>query len=96
MVSVLETMSNMQAGPAGQSISAWLQRWVLAKGLRLARQVKSRLPGSHNKPEYQLHRYPVLPLEDLRNRIARFQELLGYKKDFRVEPVSDVMFRIEA
>ena len=96
MVSVLETMSNMQAGPAGQSISACLQRWVLAKGLNLARQVKSRLPGSHNKPEYQLHRYPVLPLEDVCNRIARFQELLGYKKDFRVEPVSDVMFRIEA
>jgi hypothetical protein len=73
-----------------------LQRWFLAKGLKLARQVKSHLPGSHNKPEYQLHRYPVLPLDDVRNRIARFQELLGYKKDLSIEPVSDVMFRIEA
>ena len=96
MVSVLETMSNIQAGTAGQSISTCLQRWVLAKGLKLARQVKSHLPGSHNKPEYQLHRYPVLPLEDVRNRIARFQELLGYKKDLSIEPVSDVMFRIGA
>jgi surface carbohydrate biosynthesis protein len=96
MVSVLETMSDVPAGHGMQSVSAWLQRWILAKGLNLARHVKSRLPGSHNRPEYQLHRYPALPLEDVRNRIARFQELLGYKKEFRVEPVSDVMFRIEA
>ncbi len=79
-----------------QSVSTWLHRWILAKGLNLARHVKSHLPGSHNRPEYQLHRYPVLPLEDVRNRIARFQELLGYKKELRVEPVSDVLFRIEA
>jgi surface carbohydrate biosynthesis protein len=96
MVSVLETMSNLQAGHGGQTFTAWLQRWVLAKGLNLARQVKSHLPGSHNKPEYQLHRYPALTLDDVRNRIARFQELLGYKKDLRIEPISDVMFRIEA
>ncbi|MFQ5643643.1 MAG: surface carbohydrate biosynthesis protein [Thiogranum sp.] len=96
MVSVLETMSDMQAGRGGQPVSVRLQRWLLAKGLNMARHVKSRLPGSHNKPEYQLHRYPVLPLDDVRKRIARFQELLGYKKDFRIEPVSDVLFRIEA
>jgi len=96
MVSVLETMTDLQAGAGGQSVSVWLQRWILATGLNLARHVKSRLPGSHNKLEYQLHRYPALSLEDVRNRIARFQELLGYRKDFRIEPVSDVLFRIEA
>jgi len=58
--------------------------------------VKSHLPGSHNKPEYQLHRYPVLPLDEVRMRIARFQKLLGYKKELSIEPVSDVMFRIQA
>ncbi len=93
MVSVLETMSDMHAGRSG---SAWLQRWILSKGLKLARHVKTHLPGSHNRPEYQLHRYPALPLEDVRDRIARFQELLGYKKDFKIEAVSDVLFRIEA
>lgn len=96
MVSVLETMSSTHAGPGGQPFSAWLQRWVLAKGLNLARRVKTGLPGSHNKPEYQLHRYPLLSLDDVRNRIARFQELLGYKKSLSIEPVSDVLFRIEA
>jgi surface carbohydrate biosynthesis protein len=96
MVSVLESMSNVQVESGRQSTTTWLQRWGLGKGLNLARFVKSHLPGSHNKPEYQLHRYPVLPLDDVRNRIARFQELLGYKKELRIEPVSDVMFRIEA
>jgi len=94
MVSVLETMSNVQSDSGGRSFSAWLHRWILAKGLNLARHVKSHLPGSHNKPEYQLHRYPVLPLDDVRNRVARLQELLGYKKELSIEPVSDVMFRI--
>ncbi|VAW78838.1 FIG00861154: hypothetical protein [hydrothermal vent metagenome] len=96
MVSILETISNLQAGPGRQSISTRMHRWMLAKGLNLARHVKSSLPGSHNKPEYQLHRYPVIPLDDIRERIARFQKLLGYKKQLSIEPVSDVMFRIEA
>ncbi|HED18597.1 MAG TPA: hypothetical protein ENI74_03735 [Gammaproteobacteria bacterium] len=96
MVSVLETMANIQSGSEGQSFSIGLQRWFLAKGLNVARHVKTRLPGSHNKPEYQLHRYPELSLDDVRNRMARFQELLGYKKDFRIELVSNLMFRVEA
>ncbi len=96
MVHVLETIEKFQTGPGGQPVSTLLQRWVLARGLDLARRLKSRLPGSHNKPEYQLHRYPALPLDDIRERMARFQELLGYKNDISVEPVSDVMFRIQA
>lgn len=96
MVSVLETISSAQSVSEGLSIPARLQRRVLAGGLSLARQVKSRIPGSHNKPEYQLHRYPVLPLDDVRDRVSRFQELLGYRKDLRIEAVSDVMFRVES
>ena len=96
MVNVLETLSILQGSPGQQSAATRLQRWVLAGGLNLARHVKSHLPGSHNKPEYQLHRYPVLPLDEIRKRIARFQELLGYKKELSIEPVSDVMFRIQA
>jgi len=96
MVSVLASLSKHPAGTGRKSLVSGLQRWILSGGLSLARRVKSRLPGSHNKPEYQLHRYPVLPLDDVRRRIARFQALLGYTRELRVEPVSDVMFRIEA
>jgi len=96
MMSVLEAMPDTQTGARGQSAATWVQRWLLARGLNLARHVKSRLPGSHNKPEYQLHRYPVLPLEDVRNRVERFCELLGYRKTIRIEPVSDVLFRVVA
>ncbi len=96
MVGILSSMAAQVADSPRPSLATRLQRHLLAGGLNLARQVKSRLPGSHNKPEYQLHRYPVLPIEDIRNRVARFQSLLGHSKPLSVEPVSDVMFRIEA
>lgn len=76
---------------------AWrnrLEQWFLAKGLHVARAVKSKLPGSHNRPEFQRHRYPELPLDDLQNRIARFQQLLGYRQKLSLERISPVIFRI--
>ena len=54
------------------------------------------LPGSHNKPEYQLHRFPALQLDEMRARLARFQTLLGIQKTLEIHPLSDVMFRVEA
>ncbi len=96
MVNILASLSETPLRDQRISVATRVQRWLLSGGLNLARHVKSRLPGSHNKPEYQLHRYPVLPLEDIRNRVARFQNLLGHNKPLSVEAVSDVMFRIEA
>jgi surface carbohydrate biosynthesis protein len=72
------------------------QRWVLAKLLNVARRVKTHLPGSHNRPEYQLHRYPILTLDEVRMRLARFQELLGQHCDLKVARISKVLFQIKA
>ncbi len=96
MVRVLESLEKYPDDSSSSSLSGGLQRWILARGLDLARRVKSHLPGSHNKPEYQLHRYPALPLDDIRGRMARFQQLLGYRNEIHIEPVSDVMFRVQA
>jgi surface carbohydrate biosynthesis protein len=71
-----------------------IEHGVLSKGLKLARGVKSSLPGSHNKPEFQRHRYPGIPIEDIKSKLAQFQKLLGYDRPLRVEQVSDVIFRI--
>ena len=94
MVDVLERIAADQIQPLSR---AWLHhadRWLARKGLRLLRQIKSRLPGSHNRPEFQRHRYPGLPLDEVRSRIDRFQRLLRDDTRIVVEPVTATIYRL--
>jgi hypothetical protein len=54
------------------------------------------MPGTHNRPEFQRHRYPDIPVEDIRTRLARLQGLLGDSRELTVEQLSEVSFRISA
>ncbi len=94
MVEVLERIAAGPAPPGSRSWARRTDRWVVQKGLGLLRQVKSRLPGSHNRPEFQRHRYPGLPLDEVRSRIARFQRLLGDDTPLAVEPVTATIYRL--
>ena len=94
MVDVLERIA---ADPVNPFARTWIHRadrWIVRRGLNLLRQVKSRLPGSHNRPEFQRHRYPGLPLDEVRSRIARFQRLLGDDIPLAVEPVTATIYRL--
>ena len=73
-----------------------LNRWFLAKGLGLINRYKSHLPGEFNKPAFQRHRYPGILIEELRARLLRFQTILGYSKELKVEEISDQIFQISA
>ena len=57
---------------------------------------KDSRPGSHNRPEFQKYRYPDVALEDIRDRITRFQQILGNVQDLRVEKWRHQLFRISA
>jgi surface carbohydrate biosynthesis protein len=93
MVDVLDKISaNMHAD---RSIAKRTQRWLATRGLHLAKAVKSHLPGSHNRPEFQKHRFPGIAPDKLAERIKRFQQLLGHTHKLRVEPISDVIVRID-
>ena len=94
MVDVLEKISAASMAADNKSMVKRLERWSLSKLLELARGIKSRLPGSHNKPEFQRHRYPGIPIEDVEAKIARFQQLLGDNSQLKVAQLSDVMLRI--
>jgi surface carbohydrate biosynthesis protein len=94
LIDVLKGMTVSQAVASGQAGFRQLERWLLTKGLQVARRFKSSLPGTHNRPEFQHHRYPEIPVEDIRTRIARLQGLLGDSRDLTVEQLSDVSFRI--
>jgi hypothetical protein len=73
-----------------------LDGWVASKGLHVLRQVKSILPGSHNRPEFQRHRYPGMPLDEVAARLERFQHLLGDTTPLLVEPVTATIYRVRA
>jgi hypothetical protein len=60
----------------------------------LKRRIKARLPRARNKPEFHRHRYPEVSLEDVRERISRFQQVLGDSRALQVERFSDQFFRI--
>jgi hypothetical protein len=94
MVAVLERIATGQNLPLSQAIGRRVERWLTSQGLRLVRSVKSMLPGSHNRPEFQLHRYPSLPLEEVSRRLARFQQLLDDRTRLTVEPVTATLYRI--
>jgi len=73
-----------------------LNRWYVAMVLGLINRYKSYLPGEFNKPAFQLHRYPGISTEELGARLSRFQNILGYSEELKVEEISEQIFRINA
>jgi surface carbohydrate biosynthesis protein len=94
MVDVLESLSTDGSGNSGSSALKRLQRRMIAGGYHLYKRLKPKLPGSHNKPEFQSHRYPGISLEALNEKIRRIQNILKDTSRLKVERLSDVIFRI--
>lgn len=67
---------------------------TLSFGRRVVKQFKASLPGSHNRPAFQRHRYPHIPVNDVRNRIMRFQNILGIRSELKVENLFSQFFLI--
>jgi surface carbohydrate biosynthesis protein len=94
---ILDVLEGVATGaPRFRSLLGRLDGWVTSKGLHALRQIKSVLPGSHNRPEFQRHRYPGMPLEEVAERLARFQKLLGDTTPLAVEPVTATIYRVRA
>jgi surface carbohydrate biosynthesis protein len=62
----------------------------------LIKRYKDSRPGSHNRPEFQRHRYPELSLEDMQARVSQFQKILNYRPALKVEKICAKFFRISA
>ena len=62
----------------------------------LKRKFKAHLPRARNKPEFHRHRYPEVSLEEMRRRVARFQQVLGNSTELQVELISGQFFRINS
>ena len=94
MVEILEHLAESMYASENDSLLKPLQRRALSAGLQVVRGIKSSLPGSHNKPEFQRHRYPGIAIEEIKAKVARFQQLLGDNRQLAIEQLSDVIFRI--
>jgi surface carbohydrate biosynthesis protein len=76
------------------ALHRWLKGYCMANMRTLKRKFKARLPSAHNKPEFHRHRYPEISLEEMGERISRFQQVLGDPRELEVEKILGQFFRI--
>jgi hypothetical protein len=94
IVDICNKMVDGQPEISRPALYRWLKGYCMANMRTLKRKFKARLPSGRNKPEFHRHRYPDIPLEDMRERISRFQQLLGDPKELQVEKILGQFFRI--
>ncbi|MEJ2165378.1 MAG: hypothetical protein P8X90_07610 [Desulfobacterales bacterium] len=95
MVDVLEEIAK---GPARDDQRPWLgrlERFVIFQGLHIVKRFKSKIPGSHNRPEFQRHRFPGITVEEIRLRLTRLQEILSDHIPVEVIKLSDQITLIQ-
>lgn len=96
IVDVLEKMVEGRSDSPQPDVMDRLEGWSVANGRRLVKWLSSYLPNSHNRPEFQRHRFPGISLDALNEKIERIQQILGENNKLKVEQLSDVLFRISA
>jgi surface carbohydrate biosynthesis protein len=94
MVDVLADMVAGQAEFPRPWAGARIYGWSLWAVRTLVKRYKDSRPASHNRPEFQRHRYPEVMLEDMQNRISRIRTVLGMQEELRTEKLSHQFFRI--
>ncbi len=94
MVDVLVSMAGNRV--MDDQLSLWMrvQRRLAAEALLFYKRIKPKIPGSHNLPEFQKHRFPGITLEGVNQKIARIQNVLKDTTPLKVDQLSDVLFRI--
>jgi surface carbohydrate biosynthesis protein len=95
IVDALEEIIEQTPHPFESGLRERWRQLYISGCLRLVNRYKSYLPGAHNRPEFQRHRYPGIALGQLQEKLARIQEILGLKGgDLTVEELFDGVFRI--
>jgi surface carbohydrate biosynthesis protein len=96
---IVDVLEQITQGPSELPKPALFDRfggWCTANGRRLIKRAKAYFPSSHNRTKFQHHRYPGIPLEEMRDRTRSLQQLLDHEEELRVEKLSAHIFRISA
>ena len=94
MVDALEKLVQDESNSPDSGFGSHIAGWSLWAVRTMIKRYKDSRPSSHNKPEFQRHRYPEVPLSNMKERVARFQKLLGFSKQLKVERFLNQFFRI--
>jgi surface carbohydrate biosynthesis protein len=94
MLGVLEKLVQDRGGSFKSGIGPRIFGWSLFTVRTMIKRYKDSRPGSHNRPEFQRHRYPEISLSDMKERVSRFQQLLGHSNELKVERFLNQFFRI--
>jgi surface carbohydrate biosynthesis protein len=71
-----------------------LAGWLKTTKRRVWQRYKAILPGSMKSREFERHRYPPIAPREVRERLARFQRLLGDNTDMQLEPIFRHLLKI--
>ncbi len=85
-------LSSLPGPPMGDRLQGWLK----ATRRRIRRWIKLRKTDPTRSLEHQQNKYPEVSLAEVRNRVARFQQILGDDDRLNVEKISHSLFRISA
>jgi surface carbohydrate biosynthesis protein len=94
IVDILNNMSNGTFESPKSTLNGQLKGRYLIIRRRFLKRYRSLLSMSHKKPELLRHNYPGISIEELLDRISRFQRVLGYKNDLRVDQIYKQIYRI--
>ena len=73
-----------------------LEGWIKATKRRVRQRSKLRKADVNKSLAHHNKKNPEIPLDEMRTRIARFQQVLGHGGQFYVEPIYDKLFRISS
>ena len=95
MVDVLDDMGFRTRRPAWPGLRRFLEGWLRTKRRTAQKKRNAKREGHRNSIEYHDHRFPEIPIEEMRSRVARFAHQLGRFEDVRVTPISRHVFRVD-
>jgi surface carbohydrate biosynthesis protein len=94
MLDAIEDIVDGRAELPKAGVGGRISGWSLWAVRTMIKRYKDSRPSSHNRPEFQQHRYPEVSLEDMQERVNRFKTVLNFSEDFKIEPVLGKFFRI--
>jgi len=94
IMDVVESMLGADHELPKTSLASRIIGWSHANGRRLIKRTVPKIPGFRRRAAFYKHRYPHVPIEHVREKLARFARLLGYDTVACVREVHEDIFWI--